>query len=364
MAAPTGPPPTTYAFIPAPPLPEFYLPKQAKDNNNNNTSSSSSIAAETTAHALAKTKTKGQVSKQCRVQTRNSDEAIAVSFKLPAAPGDATDETMLGFTNGIPRATREVFYKIPPPPLGFSGDDVPPLAVYHICRICIRPRSARYHREHPIPINGVPPPPGICRRCRVTRIVDEEIVAEPTVSRPKEKLKLVEVVTQGESNDIKIGVAAFAPAEDYVTREEMKHRRGQNLLREAERHLHGRQEESESMGKRRDVTYRYVRIRKTQKTVAPPPIQEEVAIPPPPPPQIPRTSNSTAQDAIDAVSVRSPSLTMTTAVAAATIVQVKPTQIPSSSSVQSVASAKLTEIVQSVSKHESNSASSSGWFSS
>lgn len=64
---------------------------------------------------------------------------------------------------------------IPPPPPGFPGVPIiqrttaqAPLAIYHICRICVRPRSEKYHIEHPIPSDGNPPPPGICRRCRVT----------------------------------------------------------------------------------------------------------------------------------------------------------------------------------------------------
>ncbi|KAK5130454.1 hypothetical protein LTR08_002018 [Meristemomyces frigidus] len=349
-----APPPTTYAFIPAPPLPEFYLPKKASSKNRSLSTS--------TAQALVKTKTKVQVSKQCQVQTAQSDEAVAIPSQTPAAPGDATDETMLGFTSGIPRSTREATYQVPPPPLGFGCDDIPPLAVYHICRICIRPRSARYHREHPIPINGVPPPPGICRRCRVTRI-DEEIITETKVLKPKEKTRVVEVVTRGESNDIKIGVAAFVPDKAQVTSEEMKQRRGHSLLREAE--LQQRQRDiSQDLGKERDITYRYVRVRETERTVVPGPTCDAAAIPLPPqkspPPRTPtESSNSTAQDAMDAVSVRSPSVMMTTAAAAATSMQVHPTQMPSSRSVHSAASARVTEVAKSVSKQASASASSS-----
>ncbi|KAM3419283.1 hypothetical protein BST61_g5220 [Cercospora zeina] len=96
-----------------------------------------------------------------------------------------------------------------------NGRDVPPLAVYHICRVCLRPRSARYHREHPIPIDGMPPPPGICRRCQV-----------PT----KTRRSVVEVVEEGRSNDIKIGIASFVPDAEYTTNAEARQRRARRLL--------------------------------------------------------------------------------------------------------------------------------------
>lgn len=94
--------------------------------------------------------------------------------------------------------------------------DVPPLAVYHICCICRKPRSARYHREHPIPIDGHPPPGGICRRCRVVEVEEDRSLD-------------VHVVGEGRSNDIRIGVASFVPEEDPGT-----HRRAQRILKEPE----------------------------------------------------------------------------------------------------------------------------------
>jgi hypothetical protein len=59
----------------------------------------------------------------------------------------------------------------------------PHLALCHICRVCQRPRSRRYHYEHPIPYDGVPPPPGICRRCRV--VPAEDIASVGTMSDAK-----------------------------------------------------------------------------------------------------------------------------------------------------------------------------------
>lgn len=101
-----------------------------------------------------------------------------------------------------------------------GGKDVPPLAVYHICCICKRPRSERYHRQHPIPIDGLPPPGGICRRCRV---VDMEDQKHPT-----------DIVEDGRSNDIRIGVSSFVPEEDIVTVGDVRRRRAERIIGDAE----------------------------------------------------------------------------------------------------------------------------------
>ncbi|KAI5369460.1 hypothetical protein Slin15195_G003360 [Septoria linicola] len=98
-----------------------------------------------------------------------------------------------------------------------NAGDVPPLALYHICRVCLRTRSARYHREHPIPVGGLPPPPSdICRRCRI-RPADERIT-------------VMDVTEEGRSNNIRIGVASLVPEEDYISNEEAQRRRAYRLL--------------------------------------------------------------------------------------------------------------------------------------
>lgn len=99
---------------------------------------------------------------------------------------------------------------------GANGQDVPPLAVYHICRVCLRQRSARYHRENPIPINGMAPPPGVCRRCQ-----------NPTKT---ERGSIVEIVEESRSNDIRIGIASFVPHAEYTTNTEARQRRARRLL--------------------------------------------------------------------------------------------------------------------------------------
>ncbi|PPJ59586.1 hypothetical protein CBER1_01156 [Cercospora berteroae] len=99
---------------------------------------------------------------------------------------------------------------------GANGADVPPLAVYHICRVCLRQRSARYHRENPIPINGMAPPPGVCRRCQ-------------SPAR-KGRGSIVEIVEESRSNDIRIGIASFVPNAEYTTNTEARQRRARRLL--------------------------------------------------------------------------------------------------------------------------------------
>lgn len=100
------------------------------------------------------------------------------------------------------------------------NDDVPPLAIYHVCRICLRPRSARYHREHPIPVDGVPPPPGICRKCRVSTV--------------EELNRVTQVQEEHRSGDVKLGLKCLVPDSDYFTNSEMRSRRAEHVLSEAE----------------------------------------------------------------------------------------------------------------------------------
>jgi len=95
-------------------------------------------------------------------------------------------------------------------------DEVPASAVYHVCRICLCPRSARYHQEHPIPVDGVPPPSGICRRCRVVSVDDTKSVAE--------------IVQHTESKDVKLGVKCLVPDADCLTNEEMPTKRAGHLV--------------------------------------------------------------------------------------------------------------------------------------
>ncbi|TKA31683.1 hypothetical protein B0A50_01761 [Salinomyces thailandicus] len=290
MGSPPALPSPTYAFIPPPPLPEFYL----KPSKVKNTSSSSSAPPAAISQASAKTKTKVTVSKQSRQEQAN-DVAQYIANQAQPCPTiaqDATDERKM-VTFEVPRAA----VMMPPPPPGYTNI-VPPLAVYHICRICLRPRSARYHREHPIPINGVPPPPGICRRCRVLKVEDVTKETE-VIQREAEE---IEIVRMSESKKIKLGVFHGIDDDDYVSREEWEARRVRKLMKEAKRQ-HGNEERSESSESERDIVYRHVRV---QQKVDCPTRAEQVAtnvLPCLPKPKV--SVYSTAQDAIDQVSSHS-----------------------------------------------------------
>ncbi|KAK5681034.1 hypothetical protein LTS10_006794 [Elasticomyces elasticus] len=185
----------------------------------------------------------------------------------------------------VERTTAKPIVTFAPPP---DTTDIPPLAVYHICRICLRTRSARYHRAHPIPIDGLPLPPGICRRCRVSTI--------------EEVSKVATVVEESESNKMKLGIAAFIPEEDYISNKEMKSMRVKELLREVEgqRKRERLSSVSESTEKEKEIVFRHVKVRESMSD--------------PPSPLIRTSVKSTAQDAIDAVSVHSRDFMMTAAV--------------------------------------------------
>ncbi|TKA44684.1 hypothetical protein B0A54_04635 [Friedmanniomyces endolithicus] len=278
----------TYLNIPPPPLPEWYLPKMTPRRNDDDSSTSSLPADD--AQSVVQTKIKVRRRSKHNIietylqdpTTPDNDTALA---KLPPDPGDGTDERMrVRYT--VERTTSKpvVTFASPAP----DTSDVPPLAVYHICRICLRPRSTRYHCEHPIPINGVPPPPGICRRCRVSTV--EEVA------------KTAMIVQECESNKMKLGLAAFIPEEDYVSNKEMKERRARKLLRSVRHQLAEDKSASESTDPVREIVYRHVRVRETTSD---------------PLTQVKTSVESTAQDAIDAVSIRSQIGRTTIAVAAA-----------------------------------------------
>lgn len=155
-------------------------------------------------------------------------------------------------------------FEIPPPPPGFEGP-IPALptayyqqdAVIHICRICLRPRSEKYHLEHPIV--GVPPPPGICRRCRVKKVSEAYD-------------RHVEVVREGESERIRLGVACLVPEEDVLTRQEMLDEMPEGMVKKYERIEEWRNESSEeSVEEERRVMYRHVRVKDGARGVPPPP---------------------------------------------------------------------------------------------
>ncbi|KAK5706584.1 hypothetical protein LTR97_001574 [Elasticomyces elasticus] len=277
-----------YLNIPPPPLPELYLPKTTPGSNDGSSSTSSASVdkevTKTTVRVRRQSKQKTQTQTPAWLQepaTPNNDAALA---KVPADPGDSTDERMrVRYT--VEHTTAKPVVTFAPPP---DTTDIPPLAVYHICRVCLRTRSARYHRAHPIPIDGLPPPPGICRRCRVSTV--------------EEVSKVATVVEESESNKMKLGIAAFIPEEDYISNKEMKSMRVKELLREVEgqRKRERLSSVSESTEKEKEIVFRHVKVRESTSD--------------PPSPLIRTSVKSTAQDAIDAVSVHSRDFMMTAAV--------------------------------------------------
>ena len=288
---PSGP---TYAFIPPPPLPEFYASSSSK-------SSSSFLSAtaqeKLPSKAVVKTKTKAKVSASKQRQTAdNTAQAIAAQAQLlPAIVEDASDKLKM-VTFEASRPTAAPVITIPRPPPGYAGD-VPPLAVYHICRLCLRPRSASYHQEHPIPINGLPPPPGICRRCRVLK-VDEQYIKEKAQDR---KGSDIEIIRDSRSNEMRLGLFQGIRGSDYVTREQWEDMRVRRLLQEAERQQ--TRDESSKSSEVEDIHYRHVRVR---EQVDCPTRAEQVASNVLPCLPKPKTHvYSTAQDAIDQISSHS-----------------------------------------------------------
>ena len=146
-------------------------------------------------------------------------------------------------------------YSYPAPPVHYTAAPqkteqqyVAPLAVYHICRVCQRPRSSQYHQEHPIPINGLPPPPGICRRCRVV-----------TTEEQGAKKVEYELVKLSESGKVKLGIKSFVPDRDIVTNGEMRRRKVEKLI-EQSYPQEVRQRTRSYSRSRPPIVYRYVRV--------------------------------------------------------------------------------------------------------
>lgn len=311
--------PISSAFIPPPPLPEHYLPNQKEKGKFESDSSTASDA--TITHTQVRTTEQVKRSK-INLGTTDEERYIAPSH-LPPVFGNATDEFCLaeGAAKMWSCVSRE-------------EKNVPPLAIYHICRICMRPRSARYHREHPIPLNGVPPPPGICRRCRIVK-VEEDVIKVKTAKKIEDGYP--DLILRRESNDIRFGVASLVPEDDYIGSQEMKERRDKRLLRERKQSSY--QEESdetdEIVGKK-EIVYRHVkgsdrRVSLNPKAAAVPAGLQLCSTPLPSQPR--SNITSTGQDPIDTSSIRSQEHVMTSVAATKTLTQSPPAEAKRRSSI-------------------------------
>jgi hypothetical protein len=161
---------------------------------------------------------------------------------------------------------------IPPPPPGFPGASgilietepvpQPTLTVYHICRICLRPRSEKYHLDRPVSSDGALPPPGICKRCRITSV--------------EEKSDHTNLVHVKESDKVRVGISAFLPKDSLYTRQEAS-----EAIRKQGRKGYGDiyvREGSSEEGEPDRVVYRYVK-RTTRSVPDPPPMERpEVSV--------------------------------------------------------------------------------------
>ncbi|KAF2769540.1 hypothetical protein EJ03DRAFT_94119 [Teratosphaeria nubilosa] len=308
-----APAPTTSAFIPPPPLPEYY---------------------QKTPKVIVTVKTPEKEEAASRTQSAKTDmQALVVKTKTTPKEKPSKQDITTTHTKaqiGIPTVGDAIDARMLTPPM--TKFDVPPLAVYHICRICLRPRSNRYHREHPIPVNGVPPPPGICRRCRVKKVEEKGVVEEDVVEVVKlrdERPGCPNLFHGGESNEMRVGLRAFILDPDVVSAETASRRRDREVLRKLERgeRLHKVQEvheeSSEDEEETRRIRYRHVYVRERSVSANPQPAAADVDEAPLPKPKT--SASSTAQDAIDAVSLLSQEPVMTTATAAAASMQVQPT---------------------------------------
>lgn len=138
-----------------------------------------------------------------------------------------------------------------PPPLVSENDqsDTRYFASLHTCRVCCLPRSASYHKSHPIVPGAKPPPPGICRRCRVTSV--------------EETCSIVRIL---ESEAVRLGISCVVPKSDVISHSKMRHvvkvndkNRSGYVQVPMKVWLDARHEQEETVERERiKMTYRYV----------------------------------------------------------------------------------------------------------
>nr|OQO28972.1 hypothetical protein B0A51_03781 [Rachicladosporium sp. CCFEE 5018] len=286
-------------FIPAPPLPEFYMTAVAastpsgsisEGNNNKDDENLPPPKLDLNAASLADDKSQTLPDSFTRLAITSTDAQqrffVTPEIALPPVLITATMPVLAphpyahhfasiahphtyAYHPTISQPTHTTAYSSLPggvQPLFQPANQPQPLhslSVYHACRICRRPRSEKFHLQNPVVPGSKPNAPDICRRCRVKNVVE------------------VEQVVQSQNEPIKLGVACLVPNEDYVTKE--KAQEEIELARRSSRASRACNEkpteEQESSRSRERVVYRYVSVRDTsQPAPAPSPLRAEVSV--------------------------------------------------------------------------------------
>lgn len=102
----------------------------------------------------------------------------------------------------------------PPPPASSSAQSLPPIlpfeaqtrrgspfTVYHVCTVCRKPRSARFHRKHPFEDGKPLPINSICHHCKSSKDVIDEVT-----------------YTRGAESDITVRLREETSGEDHQQR--------------------------------------------------------------------------------------------------------------------------------------------------
>lgn len=273
---------TTCFPVPPPPLPEFYASKQESAVSSSSSRSSSSSSPRSSnggraspSQAIVTAKKATFILPPAKLESSSSSNE-SVSNNAYALPPPMTKEAAIveprmnhhyshqshlshhsrtrrrSKSVSTPSQPKAPVIVVPPLPPGYEHYAPQfatlPMATYHICRVCLRPRSERFHRENLNLPNEVPPPPGICRRCRVTRVEDRLETAKPT--------------RVSASEPVRLGIECLVPESAILTQDEVRDEIAKN--RESARRERRRRDvssASEASG-REKVVYRYITVDK------------------------------------------------------------------------------------------------------
>ncbi|KAK6441212.1 hypothetical protein LTR95_002572 [Oleoguttula sp. CCFEE 5521] len=286
-------------FIPAPPLPEFYMEstpsgsssegtRNNKNSDNNETLLPAKLELNATTSADSETQSLPESFTRLAVASTDAHQRFFATpeIALPPALITATmpvvaphpyahlfasiahphtytyhptipQPTHITTHSSLPEGVQPLFQPTAQPQPLHS------LSVYHACLVCHRPRSEKYHLQNPVTPGTKSSAPGICRRCRVKNVVE------------------VEQVLQIQNEPIKLGVACLVPNEDYVTKDRAKEEidPARERSRASRPHSEKPVEEQETSRSRERVVYRYVSVRDTStQAPASSPLRAEVSV--------------------------------------------------------------------------------------